>query len=74
MHQLHAHHQVDVEEVRRASAVGADPACQGCQVDDELRAGIRQHALDILRLHQVIVFDARDENLRPALAQPFGDE
>jgi type II secretory pathway component PulM len=68
VHQLHAHHQVDVKEICRAGAVGANAACQGCQMDDELWAGIRQHALDVVRLHQVVVFDTRDEYIGPALA------
>jgi hypothetical protein len=38
VHQLHAHHQVDVEEVGRAGPVGANPACQRRQVDDHLQA------------------------------------
>ena len=55
--QLDAHHQVDVEKIGRASAVGADAAGQGGQVDDQIGARIIQHTADIFQLDQIIVLN-----------------
>jgi len=68
VHQLHPHHQVIVEELRWPSHISADPAHMRRQVNDDIGLGNLEHAGDILALHQVIFWVARDENIPGALA------
>ena len=63
VHELDAHHQVDVEEIGGAGAVGANAAGQGGQVNDQVGAGGIVHALDIGRIHQVVFLDPGNVHL-----------
>jgi hypothetical protein len=75
VHELHTHHQVDVEEISRASAIGANPACQGCQMDDDIRPTGVEHTLDIYGINQVIFIDQRTKDIcSTSLAKPCEQE
>ena len=67
LHELHAHHHVVVEEEPRVLAVGADAAHHPRQVDDQLGAGVLQHADDVGLLPEIVVAAPRDEGSRTAL-------
>jgi len=53
--ELHAHHQVVVEEFAGLLAVGTDAADLGCKVDDDIGLGRVDHADDLGFAHQVIL-------------------
>ena len=67
LHELHAHHHVVVEEEPRLLAVGADAAHHPRQVEDQLGAGVLQHADDVGLLPEIVVAAPRDEGSRTAL-------
>ena len=70
--QLHAHHQVVVEEFSRVLAVGADAAHLGSQVNDDIRVGCHPASVWMeVSLDQVVIFDFRDENISRAPALSF---
>jgi hypothetical protein len=72
VHQLSAHHQVVIKELGRVQPVGTDAADVRRQVDDHIGSGVIQHARRVLHVDQVVLLDARDENVfRTALAQFF---
>ncbi len=52
--QLHAHHQVLVEELARFGAVGPDPAHHGRQMNHDVRPHVLVHPRDIRRIDQVV--------------------
>ncbi len=68
VHQLHAHHKIVVKELRRPGEIGANPAHVSCQVDDDIRLRVGEHAGDILALHQIVFRVAGDKNIVSALA------
>jgi len=73
VHQLHAHHQVVIEELGGLGHVGADAAHVRRQMDEDIRRGVFQHARDIIRFHQVVVFIFGDENILSAFCAQVGN-
>ena len=66
--QLDAHDRVLVEEPARVLAVGADPADDGREVDDDVGPTVGERPLDVGAATQVVVAAAGDEDVRDRLA------
>ena len=64
--ELHAHHQVVVEEAPGVVAVGADAADLRRQVDDQVGPRVGQQARDAAAVDEIVVGRARHEDLAPA--------
>jgi hypothetical protein len=73
--QLHAHHEVVVEELGRVGAIRADPADARGQVDHDIGSDVGDQAPDVLRLPEVVVAAAGHHHLGgAAFAQLLDDE
>ncbi len=72
--QRNAHHQILVEELGRPFAVGPDPTCQSCQVDEDLGLGVGQHSGGGVRVGEVIIRLARDKDICAAGFELLNDE
>ncbi len=55
LHQLDAHDRVLVEEAARVLAVGADPADDGREVDDDVGPAVGEGAIDAVAVAQVVL-------------------
>ena len=67
LHQEHAHREVVVEEPSRVFPVGADPAHDSGQMEDDVRPGGLEHPDDV-RLTAQVAFAAARRHDRPAAA------
>jgi hypothetical protein len=73
--QLHAHHEVVVEELGRVGAIRANATDAGGQVDHDVGPDVGEQAPDALRLPEVVVGAAGHHHLGgAALAQLIDDE
>ena len=69
MHQLNAHHQVQVEELRRPRTVGSDAAHHRREMDDCVRPDLRELPLRNTGSREVTVLDSRRYHNRTAFLE-----
>ena len=70
--ELHAHHQVVVEEPSRMRAIGANAADDGRQMDEQIRAGVGIETTDGIAVDQVVLAAAGHEHgLAAAATEPL---
>ena len=60
---VRAHDEVRVPEAARGSAVGADPAGERGQVEDDLGLGVAEEARGVVLVREVVVRAARDDDV-----------
>ncbi len=60
----HAHDEVVVEEAPREPAVGADPADNSGEVDDDVGTHVSEHLDDRRLLAQIVMAAPRSEDVR----------
>ena len=70
LHELHAHHEVLVEEETRVGAVGTDATNLSGQMDDDLRTAIAVEPADGVAAHQVVRGASWHEHVGTAFLQP----